>query len=141
MLIEEASHAQKKERVAYTQHIVLYAGNIPVQNNGPEVFDDNIHRIKQEVPLNLSGKTVYGIKYCGQICKKRKENVIQIFHVPEKYIQCRQDHSHSYIHNYKTHYGDDKHHESRVKAHSVNCNKHKIDYEYESEIDQSGNIL
>ena len=141
LLVYKASDADRDERIRQHEKMKRERRDCRLDDNFPEVADEEIHGVEQECVLRGFGIGVYVIEDCRHIHKKLRENAPKVLYVPEKDEQRRKNQPHADVEAGEQNNRVDQHNPAPCEGNSIkNAEEHK-DAERETEVDEALHVF
>ena len=141
LLVHPATQSQHNHHIRQHQQVEPYGGDRSVDDDLPEIADEQVDRVEQKQALDRIGVLVDGVKNRGHIHQKLGEHGPEVLDIPEKHEQRRQDQSHADVEQDQTAGRVQQQDELPGEGDAVQNAEQEKHAQRQSEVDQSLDVL
>lgn len=141
LLVDQAAHRQRRQRIKQQQQMELHGRNRAVQHDRAHVLDRAVHRIAEEQPLDRRGIAIHRVEDGGHVHQQHGEHVIQILNVPEEHEQRREDEAHADVEEHETQDRIEDRDKFPGEGHPVDRRKQEEHQQRQAEVDHRRDVL
>lgn len=141
LLVHPAADAQHDGHIRCHQQVEPDGGDGGLDDDLPEVPDEQVHRIQQEQALGRVAIAVNGVENGGHVHQQLGKHCPQILDVPEKHEQRRQNQAHADVEQHQEGNGIQQADQPPGERDVVQYAEHKEHAQRQAEIDEGLDVL